>query len=228
MEDDSSISMCSGIDSYSHQGGGIDASSLSQGDSCRTSRAECPPRKRRRTIVDALNHIAISEKPQQIPTEAVFGDDGDDSSLIAGGPGTGDDHSLTSHSDVEDELLSDADQAQRAVLFDIALGKQAERQNDPVDTKLESMVRESMKRAAGGLPPVKRRPSRDDMTIETSYSKGNPSMNNPREDFIMNPPPLPFASRKRSNSLPMEFEETATAPKAGRSEAPAGLMDTTT
>jgi hypothetical protein len=199
VDDDSSISMCSGVDS--HQGGGIDASSLSQGDSCRTSRADCPPRKRRKTIVDALNHIAITERAQQVPTEALVAEDGD-SSLIAGGPGTGDENSLTSASDEEDEeLLSDADKAQRAVLFELALGKHSEQQSNPVDTKLESLVRESMKRAADGLPPVKRNQpeTKDDMTLDTSYSKGT-SIDDFSDSMIVIP-------RKRSNSLPMEFED---------------------
>ena len=174
--DDSSVSMCS--DPLA-----IEASSLSQADSSRTSRA-CRHPKRRRTIVDALQNISLNTStPQEVEID-------DDCSLLAGGPVSGDDHSLTSDSD-DEQLLTEAEKAQRQVMLELVLGggqSKAQPPSNPVDARVEEMIRESLRRAVSGDLPF----AQDDLTIDTCYSRSTPS-----SEFEFLEP-----NRPRSNSLP--------------------------
>jgi hypothetical protein len=182
-DDDSSLSMCS--DCQADPLAGVDASSLSQADSNRAYRKP----KRRRTIVDAFQNFNLGRSG--IPPEAVLGGVADDSSLLAGAPET-DDHSLTSDSE-DAQSISDAGIAQRAVMLELVFGQEPEaaRPIDPVDAKLESLIRDSLHKAVAGEPIAQ-----DDMTIDTAYSRASALS---EFDFI--------PRRPRSNSLPMEFDE---------------------
>jgi hypothetical protein len=174
-DDDSSLSMCS--DCQADPLAGIDASSLSQADSNRAYRKP----KRRRTIVDAFQNFNLG---RSIPQEAVLRGVADDaSSLLAGGPET-DDHSLTSDSE-DDQSISDADKAQRAVMLELVFGQKPEGAPvDPVDAKVESLIRESLHKAVAGEPITQ-----DDMAIDAPYSRASSSS---EFDFI--------PRRPRSNS----------------------------
>jgi hypothetical protein len=123
----------------------------------------------------------------------------DDSSLLAGGPGTGeDDNSLTSASD-DEQLMSDAEQAQRKIMLELVYAAAKARASppvNPVDAKVENLIRESMRRAALGAPLVET--SADDMTLDTCYNSTMSTMS----DLS-----LPGV-RPRSNSLPTESSQS--------------------
>jgi hypothetical protein len=193
-DDDSSLSMCS--DCQTDPLAGIDASSLSQADSNRA----CRKPKKRRTIVDAFQNFNLD---RSIPQEAVLGGVEDDSSLLAGGPET-DNHSLTSDSE-DDKSISVAGRAQRAVLLQLVFGQKPAGTPpvDPVDAKVESLIRESLHKAVAGEPFTQ-----DDMTIDAAYSRASSTS---EFDF--------FPRRSRSNSLPMEFDEVSDAKLAADTTA---------
>ena len=185
-DDDSSLSMCS--DCQADPLAGVDASSLSQADSNRAYRKP----KRRRTIVDAFQNFNLGPS---IPQEALLlGGVADDSSLLAGGPET-DDHSLTSDSE-DAQSTSDADKAQHAVMVELVFGQKPEGAPapvlDPVDAKVESLIRESLHKAIAGKSITQ-----DDIKIDVAYSRASST-----EEFAL------VQRRPRSNSLPMEFDET--------------------
>jgi hypothetical protein len=170
---------------------GFDASSLSQAD---TNRAHRKP-KRRRKIVDAFQNFNLG---RSIPQEAVLGRVEDVSSLLSGGPlSETNDLSLTSDSE-DDQSISDVDKAQRAFMLELVFGKKPDEgapRIDPVDAKVESLIRESLSKAVAGEPITQ-----DDMTIDATYSRASSTS---EFDFI--------PRRPRSNSLLMEFDETADA-----------------
>jgi hypothetical protein len=130
--------------------------------------------------VDAFQNFNLG---RSIPQEAVLGGVADDSSLLAGGPET-DDHSLTSDSE-DAQSMSGADKAQRAVMLELVFGpKPEEAPADPVDAKMESLIRESLHKAVAGEPITQ-----DDMTIDAAYSRASSTS---EFDFI--------PRRPRSNS----------------------------
>ena len=130
----------------------------------------------------------------------------DESSLLAGGPGTGDDdNSLTSDSE-DEQLMSDAEKAQRKVMLQLVYGSNKPKPRvDPVDAKVERMIRESLQKAVSTstITPT----TQDDMAIETSYNTSTPFAPALRvNDF---PPGCNGVRRQRSNSLPMELDDSA-------------------
>ena len=83
----------------------------------------------------------------------------------------------------EDRLLSDREEAERKVMLELVLGPTKKVKRDPVDQKVAAMVRETIKKvaknpvAARAVPafaaPVAPPASRDDMHIETPYSRSS-------------------------------------------------------
>jgi hypothetical protein len=81
--------------------------------------------------------------------------------------------------------MSGADKAQRAVMLELVFGpKPEEAPADPVDAKMESLIRESLHKAVAGEPITQ-----DDMTIDAAYSRASSTS---EFDFI--------PRRPRSNS----------------------------
>jgi hypothetical protein len=175
--------------------------------------------KRRRTIVDALQSISLDhregEQDVDVPDQIVQMENDHN-------------HSLTSSSDDNDSeeeepvLLSDVEKAQRAVMLELVFGSNTttattttpssipQPQNhqqlipsNPVDAKIESMIRESLQKAVKGENPMSTTSlgcaAQDDMTIDTSY---NSRASSGADDFVFSSP-----RRPRSNSLPMDLAE---------------------
>ena len=97
------------------------------------------------------------------------------------------------------ELLSDAEKAQqaaeRACMLGLVFGK--DRSQNPVDVKLQSLVRESLQKSQQQIPQPQEAPfqqtiTKDDMTVDTSYSR-------PTTELEFHRPTL-----QRSNSLPTD------------------------
>jgi hypothetical protein len=161
--------------------------------------------KRRRTIVDALQSISLDRREEDVPDQIVQMENDNN-------------HSLTSSSDDSEEeeplLLSDVEKAQRAVMLELVFGNNTSPssitqrpqpqnpliiQSNPVDAKIESLIRESLQKAVKGENPIPTTSlTQDDMTIDPSYSRASSST----DDFIFSSP-----RRPRSNSLPMDSVE---------------------
>jgi hypothetical protein len=192
------FSTCSQMSSNPSLSLALEVSSMSQagGDSRRHS-------KRRRTIVDALQSISLDRSEEDVPDQIVQMENDNN-------------HSLTSSSDDSEEeeqlLLSDVEKAQRAVMLELVFGnnlsitQRPEPQNhplitqsNPVDAKIESLIRESLLKAVKGENPMPTTSStQDDMTIDPSYSRASSGT----DDFVFSSP-----RRPRSNSLPMDSVE---------------------
>jgi len=159
-----------------------------------TSQAYSRAQKRRRTLIDALQQVSVNDVPDQILGDEVLDDNSqlsseddldDGSPIIPKG-------SASAKNNIETHLMSDVQEAERAVMFDLVFAPPPSA--NPVDRKLEAMIRESLQQAAQGRPPTM---TQDDMDIETSYAQ--PCSNKP----ICEP------KRQRSNSMPMNYGESA-------------------
>jgi hypothetical protein len=153
-------------------------------------RPVAPPKKRaRRTILDAFQSICLYKGEE-------VGDDEDaDSSHAVADWGNGEDACSTSSSlddDEDNRLLSDRQEAERKVMLELVFGPNSEILQtpiNPVDAKLQSLIRESLQHAT-----ATDHATMDDMTIDVVYSRMSPSET-----------PLERVSIQRSNSLPNIF-----------------------
>ena len=171
-------------------------------------------RKRRRTtIVDQLQQINISNGEVGVPNqilEHVVVDD--NSQTLTSSSGSDDEDEDNDHSQILPP--SDLELAQRAVMRDLVFGRpQPPPPPNPVDRKLQALVRQSLENVQTGHHPFELNritESQDDMHIDTAYSRPtNPSFFDSflvgRPGDLMPPIPQPRPvppQRKRSNSLP--------------------------
>ena len=177
-------------DNHSQQGAD-EASSASSSQAADSMRPLAPPaRKRRRTILDAFQSIHIQNEDEE---------DADSSQAVADieGEDVSDSTIEDDEGSQEDRLLSDREEAERKVMLELVLGPKSK--PDPVEQKVAAMVRETIKQVAvtttNGdnsivIPAAATATSRDDMHIETPYSRSSTA------DL-----PRP-AALERSNSLP--------------------------
>ena len=152
-----------------------------------------PARKRRRTILDAFQSIHIQNEDEE---------DADSSQAVADIEGED-----VSDSTIEDEesqdgrLLSDREEAERKVMLELVLGQAKKVQQNPVDQKVVSMVRETIRQVIPAPPAA--------MTGVSSFATAAPASSS-MDDFHIEAPynrssaahlPPPEAL-ERSNSLP--------------------------
>jgi len=156
-----------------------DQSSGSSSDAIDSMRPVAPkPRKRRRTILSAFSSIDIGkgesggEEEDADSSQAVVDDEGYEEYSTSS--------SLEDEDDGDMKLLSDKEQAERKVMLDMVFGPKAK---DPVDYKLQNMIRETLQKATAEPG------SQDDMNIDASYSRAS--------SVSLGEPEM-----KRSNSLP--------------------------
>jgi hypothetical protein len=215
-DDDStfhSASQCSGslaLDASQSSMVALDASTIGEDSSMPRRR-----RKRRRTnILEQLQQIDISNGEVGVPNQILEQAGLDDNS-----------QTLTS-SDSEDDgdsqilPLSDVELAERSAMRGIVFGRPRGRSPpNPVDRKLQSLVRKSLDNLQKGNHPLifeekSITESQDDMTIDPAYSRpsdpaffdmfGRSPMVGVASRFpagVPLPPPFP-PIRQRSNSMP--------------------------
>lgn len=154
-----------------------------------------PSRKRRRTIVDAFGEISL-EKEIQPSAEWIEEDNNsmhsseirmrDKDMTMATDPisnYTSDDH--IDDDEEQERPLSAKEIAEREIMRQIVFGATStERRTDPVDRRLQELIRESFKQ------DIKPDTMMCDMNVETSYNRPSPSM------------VVEGEGRPRSNSLP--------------------------
>lgn len=226
-DDDSTFqsnSQCSGslanMDASQSSMVALDAASTVDGTEASLPRRH---RKRRRTnnIVDQLQLINISNGEAGVPNQILEQAVADDNSQTL----TSSSGSENDEEDDGSQILppSDLEVAHRVAMRELVFGKPpAPPPSDPVDRKIESLVRTSLENVKGGQHPLavfEANPiteSQDDMTIEPVYTR--PSDPGFFDSFptaaaaaaadasrMPAPPPLPNHHpplRKRSNSLP--------------------------
>ena len=202
----------------------LDASSMSA-QASHSSRAR-KRRRKKQNILESLSSIGLTDPHHsssnnsnddthhQIPHQIVKGDHGiggcfnnpDDNSQLSdevGGEYDDDDDD----DDDDDEFLSDIEKAgknaQRAVMLELVFGKSGSTSSssfhNPVDVKIEQMVRQSIRKVSQGERPIPTPTSSlDDMAVETSYTRSSSG-----EEFHVVPT---TARRQRSNSLPCKMD----------------------
>jgi hypothetical protein len=131
-------------------------------------------RKRQRTLLDAFNSIRLRQ--QQDPAMTDYANEDADSSQAH----MNEDHvGYNSNSSLEDDddddrdiFLSDKEEAERKVMLEIVFGPNSEfvpqRNKDPVDKKLQVLIRKSLEEASNATSAVA-----DDMTIDTPYQRSS-------------------------------------------------------
>lgn len=187
-------------------------------------------RKRRRTIIDQLQHINISNGevgvPNQILERAVAAGD-DNSQTLTSSSGESDDEG--GGRDDRSQIIppSDVEIAQRTTMRELVFGRRPDPASlDPVERKIQALVRQSLEAVKGGQHPLAVfepnaiSESQDDMTIEPVYTRpsdpgffnafptagvasiaASASSATAGRTMMPAPPQLP-PQRKRSNSLP--------------------------
>jgi hypothetical protein len=203
----------------------FDASSMSQADEYYSRRRT----KRRRTIVDQLQQINLDREDVDVPDQILDRVVVDDNSLTSSEAGEEEDDD--DQPDASQLLLSDVEKAQRALMLELVFGPGSGSSSgggratttrtrttttpvglaslvaaNPVDRKIETLIRESVQKVANGeapLPGLAPPVQKDDMFIEPSYTRPTTS-----DEFHW-----ATRRRQRSNSLPsMELDgEAATS-----------------
>jgi hypothetical protein len=183
--------------------------------------------KRRRTIVDQLQQINLDREDVDVPDQILDRVVVDDNSLTSSEAGEDDDDD-DDQPDASHLLLSDVEKAQRAVMLELVFGPGSSSSSsgglatttrtttqvglaslvaaNPVDRKIETLIRESVQKVANGeapLPGLAPPVQKDDMFIEPSYTRPTTT-----DEFRW-----ATRRRQRSNSLPsMELDgEAATS-----------------
>lgn len=175
-------------------------------------------RKRRRTnIIDQLQHINISNGEVGVPDQIVETNiDVDDNSQTLTSSDEEDKDDVTTgsrnnnnivhnHHTNHCELLSDVEKAQHKIIRELVFGRpKSPPPANPVDRKLQALVRQSLQNVTKGEPPIPPAnhisQSQDDMTIDPAYTKGND-----RFSFDGYIPCQDCGQRQRSNSLPDDW-----------------------
>ena len=159
-----------------------------------------PSLKRRRTIVDAFESFRIAEDNNNVNDTAARHHVYQEGNTL---PSNGiDDIMFDADSDDDDDddddeeaPLTTHELAQREIMRAIVFGRRpfqpAQQQQDPVEQKLQDLIRGSIQEAVRH-----KHDSQCDMDIKTSYNRPSLSM----EGFVGN-------LRPRSNSLPNEFNQ---------------------
>lgn len=105
-----------------------------------------------------------------------------------------DDEAMSAGSSSQDETLSALQQAERNIVYQLALGRAPETaRKDPVDRKLEEMIRRSRLNSISQQTKAK-----DDFDIQTPYTRGTMQQD---EGMLSS-----AAARQRSNSLPRDWD----------------------
>eukprot|EP00934_Nitzschia_sp_Nitz4_P006443 Nitzschia sp. Nitz4//scaffold366_size23882//7943//8878//NITZ4_008439-RA/size23882-processed-gene-0.31-mRNA-1//-1//CDS//3329549302//6433//frame0 len=111
-------------------------------------------------------------------------------------------------------LLSDLEKAQQRCMRTLVFGPPAEapRPINPVDQKLQTLIRQSLHNVKNGKHPIPDQntniisQSADDMAIDPPYTRGNPPFPSPPLVQVPGvPPPSAFMMRERSNSMPDDW-----------------------
>jgi hypothetical protein len=118
----------------------------------------------------------------------------DSSSWTTEGTMSDDDEAMTADSSSRDEKLSALQNAERNIMYQLALGRAPETaRKDPVDRKLEEMIRRSRLNSISQQTKAK-----DDFDIQTPYTRGTMQ----QDDGMLSS----AAARQRSNSLPRDWD----------------------
>lgn len=151
-----------------------------------------PPEKRRKTVIDSFQSMCLSNTDavvsygisatgSVIPTKSLPTTIPNDDSAVT----------VDVSSDDDEEMPSEQDLETKKLLYQLAFGNDAaatSTMKDPVDIKLEELIRQSRRKVASG----------DDFDVQTPYSRGS-------SFSTMEMDEMPTNTRPRSNSLPNDW-----------------------
>ena len=144
-----------------------------------TPRISPPMSKRQRLMMEEFQSLSLQHNNNRNPPAK------DHDTFVSHVTSDDDDEAMNSS---EDEKLTSEQEATRRAMYQLAFGKaQQARSIDPVDEKLEEMIRRSRLQAIAS----QQRP-KDDFDLQTPYSHGSTMPGR--------------ACRQRSNSLPRDWD----------------------